>query len=47
MYYFQWYLETFDVQASVRAVNANIKTIIIQRNKDRTRIRIVLLYTID
>ena len=32
MYYFQWFLETFYVQASVRAVNANIKTIIIQVN---------------
>ena len=32
MYYFQWFLEIFYVQASVRAVNANIKTIIIQVN---------------
>lgn len=32
MYYFQRFLETFDVQASVGAANANIKTIIIQVN---------------
>ena len=32
MYYFQWFLETFYVQASVKAVNTNIKTIIIQVN---------------
>ena len=32
MYYFQWFSETFYVQASVKAVNTNIKTIIIQVN---------------